>query len=235
MWSYYGSKATVIDYYPPPRFNEIIEPFAGSARYALKYFDRDVTIVDKYPVIVQLWKWLQTCSKNDILSLPRLKIGDSLDDYNLDAPEAYFLMGFLCAKGALRPRKKPTAWAIIDRPNFINFSLQRIASNLHKIRHWKIVLGSYLDIPNRPATWFIDPPYQFGGNAYVCSNRDIDFTELAAWCISREGQYIVCENTKANWLPFRPMVRMQGCQSSTTEAIFSNFPTAYDYKQKTLF
>jgi len=66
MWSYYGSKSKVIDLYPSPKFDKIIEPFAGSARYALKYFDRDVLLVDKYPVIVDLWKWLQKVSEADI-------------------------------------------------------------------------------------------------------------------------------------------------------------------------
>ena len=55
MWSYYGSKSKVVDLYPPPKFDKIIEPFAGSARYALKWFDRDILLVDKYPVIVDLW------------------------------------------------------------------------------------------------------------------------------------------------------------------------------------
>ena len=52
MFSYYGSKSKVVDLYPRPKFDKIIEPFAGSARYALKYFDRDVLLVDKYEVIV---------------------------------------------------------------------------------------------------------------------------------------------------------------------------------------
>lgn len=47
MFSYYGSKSKVVDLYPSPKFGKIIEPFAGSARYSLKYFDRDVLLVDK--------------------------------------------------------------------------------------------------------------------------------------------------------------------------------------------
>ena len=66
MWSYYGAKTNVIDHYPPPKCDKIIEPFAGTARYALKYFDREVLLVDKYDVIVKIWKWLQLCSPSDI-------------------------------------------------------------------------------------------------------------------------------------------------------------------------
>ena len=31
MFSYYGSKSKIVDYYPPPKHKKIIEPFAGSA------------------------------------------------------------------------------------------------------------------------------------------------------------------------------------------------------------
>ena len=58
MWSYYGSKSKVVDLYPPPKFDKIIEPFAGSARYALKWFERDILLIDKYDVIIDLWNYL---------------------------------------------------------------------------------------------------------------------------------------------------------------------------------
>ena len=67
MFSYYGSKSKIVDYYPPPKHKKIIEPFAGSARYSLKYWQNDITIVDKYDVIVKIWKYLQQCEKNDII------------------------------------------------------------------------------------------------------------------------------------------------------------------------
>jgi len=54
MFNYYGSKSKIIHLYPKPIFNKIIEPFAGSARYALKYFDREVLLVDKYEAVVRI-------------------------------------------------------------------------------------------------------------------------------------------------------------------------------------
>jgi 16S rRNA G966 N2-methylase RsmD len=95
--------------------------------------------------------------------------------------------------------------------------------------------GDFMDIENQEATWFIDPPYQFGGEHYKCSNKQIDFSLIAKWCKEREGQTIVCENTKADWLDFKPMVSMQGSTYKTTEAIWSNMPTNYDNVQQTLF
>jgi site-specific DNA-adenine methylase len=69
MWGYYGSKSKIVKHYPAPKYGTIIEPFAGTAQYALMYWDRDVILIDKYEVICNLWKWLQTCSKADILSI----------------------------------------------------------------------------------------------------------------------------------------------------------------------
>lgn len=222
MFSYYGSKSKIVHLYPSPKHGKIIEPFAGSARYALKYFDREVLLVDKYEVIVKIWKWLQQCSKEDITGLPHfLKETDRVSAYNL-CEEANLLMGFLVAKASQAPRDKPTSRATTSRPNNINHQLKFIASNLFKIKHWEIRLGSYAEIKNEEATWFIDPPYQVGGYVYVKNNKNWNYAELAEWCKSREGQVIVCENTKADWLPFSPMKELQGSIHGTTEAIWSN-------------
>ena len=36
MWSYYGSKSKIINKYPEPLYGKVIEPFAGTARYAMR-------------------------------------------------------------------------------------------------------------------------------------------------------------------------------------------------------
>lgn len=206
MWGYYGAKTNIIDAFPKPKHDRIIEPFAGSARYALKYFEKDVLLVDKYDVIIDIWKWLQKCSKGDIKNLPHFfKPRQSVDDFKYDCIEAKNLMGFLIGFGMQSPRKTASAKRMIQRPNHINFSLNRIAENLFKIKHWEIRTGSFDEIPNQKATWFIDPPYQFGGHIYIHNNKQMDFPALADWCTSREGQIIVCENNKADWMDFIPI------------------------------
>lgn len=235
MWSYYGAKTNIVHLYPPPKYGKIIEPFAGTARYSLKYWDREVLLVDKYDVIIKIWKWLQQCSAGDVLKLPRIKMGESLDDYEFDCEEAKLLLGFLIKKAVQRPAVKPTAWAIVHRPNYTNFSLLRIAANLHKIRHWDIRLGSYEELENETATWFIDPPYQFGGHAYVKNNKKIDFKLLREWCEERNGQVIICENDKADWMPFIPLSKQSGCTGEQYEVFWTNQPTSYGVKQPELF
>mgnify|MGYP000897041588 FL=1 len=227
MFSYYGSKSKIVDYYPPPKHKKIIEPFAGSARYSLKYWQNDVLLVDKYPVIVGIWNYLIQATKSDILALPDLKTGDNVDTFNISQEEKW-LIGFCINGGSAQPKKTAKDY------NTWGEAKIRIADDVQKIKHWKVILGSYEDLENEEATWFIDPPYQFGGEWYVKSTKNIDFYKLAEWCQGRKGQVIVCENTKADWLPFKPMVDMQGAMYKTTEAIWSNQRTNYDAQQTTL-
>lgn len=233
MFSYYGSKSKIVQYYPQPTHDKIIEPFAGSARYSLRYWEKDVLLVDKYKVIVNIWHYLQRASQKDILGLPRLEVRQDLRDFNLSEIEKSF-MGFLVNSGKATPGNRVSN-NISNKYKTIDFQLKKISENLHKIKHWKIIHGSYEDLANEQATWFIDPPYQFGGHSYKESNKNLDFNLLANWCKSRNGQVIVCENTKATWMNFKPVIMIQGTmQTFTTEAIWTNFVTQYDSVQLSL-
>lgn len=234
MWSYYGSKTNLVKYYPAPKYDKIIEPFSGTARYSLKYFDRDILLIDKYPVIIKIWKWLQSCSPNDILKLPRFRPGETVNDFTFDCEEAKLFMGFIIGCGAERPRIKATDRKTIDRPNHINYNLKRVSGELWKIKHWNFLEADFSAAPDQEATWFIDPPYEFGGAAYVMSNKKIDFPGLGEWCRNRKGQVIVCENTKATWMNFKPIIKQRGSVATTTEAIWSNQKTEYDAVQQSL-
>jgi len=232
MFSYYGSKSKIVNLYPPPKYSKIIEPFAGSARYSLKYFDRDILLIDKYPIIIEIWHYLQNASENDILKLPKIQKGQKVSDFTLADIEVKF-MGFLVQASQGQPRNSTGTLNGID----VERDLKRIAKNLFKIKHWEIKQGSYDELENEDATWFIDPPYQYGGeHQYKFGNKQIDFNHLADWCKSRKGQSIVCETTKADWLDFRPMVKNGGSNhTNTTEAIWSNHKTNYDNVQMSLF
>ncbi len=235
MWSYYGSKTNIVDLYPPPIHDRIIEPFAGAGKYSLKYFQKDVLLVDKYPDIIEIWKWLQQCSPGDIMGLPILKAGDKIRDFNLDCEAAYLFMGFTIAAGGQTPRNTASPNATTNRPGRIKTRLKKVSENLYKIKHWEFKCCSYDEIPNQSATWFIDPPYEFGGHIYKHSNKEIDFNKLGEWCRHRIGQTIVCENTKATWMDFKPMKQFKGQSHKTTEAIWCNLPNAFDHQQLNLF
>lgn len=222
MWGYYGSKARIAGKYPSPVYGTIIEPFAGTAQYSLRYWDRRVILVDKYDVVCDLWRWLQKCSKDDILSIRKLRYGESVDDFGWDCQEQKNLVGFLITGGSSTPKNVATRWKTVIRPNAQQFRLTSIANNLDKIRHWEIVCGNYSDAPNIEATWFIDPPYVVGGKYYKHGSRDIDYGDLANWCQRRLGQVIVCESEGQDWLPFKPLLWSHGSRRRSREVVWTN-------------
>lgn len=226
MFSYYGSKSKIVHLYPKPKHGLIIEPFAGSARYALRYFDRDVFLIDKYEAVIKVWKYLQSASEKDILSLPHFKQGDNLNNFNL-SPEEKLFCGFLVGKGRATPGNIATKFTTSLQPTWIPYQLKRTAKSLFKIRHWKIMQGDYTDAPDVDATWFIDPPYSNGGEFYKHSSSDLDFEKLRLWSESRLGQKIVCENSNSFWLPFQTLGNLQGTRKASTEVFWTNEKVEY--------
>ena len=229
MFSYFGSKSKIINKYEKPIFNHIIEPFAGSARYALKYWENDVTIIDMYDKVYNLWKYLQSASEKDIISLPNIGNKTRLDTIKGITDEEKSLIYFCSARG--------NGYVGNVSGDFNNWSKDkiRIASELHKIRHWNIKKGCYKDLQNIKATWFIDPPYQVVKRRNY-KHSTIDYNSLGQWCESRLGQVIVCENSDANWLPFIKLSDMNGLVKKTTESIWTNKNEFINYdKQIKLF
>jgi hypothetical protein len=51
---YYGGKWRAAPRYPAPRHDVIVEPFAGSAGYALRYHERKIILVEKDAVLAEL-------------------------------------------------------------------------------------------------------------------------------------------------------------------------------------
>ena len=222
MISYYGSKTNVVKLYPPPRYDNIIEPFAGSARYSLLHFERNVTLIDKYAPLIEMWRWLRDCSPGDILKLPRMKAGEKLSDYKWSCEQERFFMGYIIGYSSVSPRNTVSTRLVI-RPNHINFGLGRVAGNLYKIRHWSMVHGDYRDhAVMGNCTWFVDAPYIRGGEKYKHSFKQWQYEGLARWCRSRKGQVIVCEAGEADWLPFRTLGENRVTSKKITELIWTN-------------
>ena len=230
FFSYYGAKSKLAELYPPPKYGKIIEPFAGAANYSLRWFDRDITIVDKYELLIDIWKYLQQASEKDILSLPLIPRNENIDNYtSLSEPEKN-LIKFNSNHGCATPSNHSGLFQ-----NWTEKKKKQIAGNLFKIRHWKILLDSYENLENIECTWFVDPPYKYGGEYYKYSSKEIRYYKLAEWCKERLGQIIVCENSKATWLPFVPLKPIHGQKHKTVEVIWSNHKTNFDIEQLTLF
>lgn len=209
-------------------FDTIIEPFCGAAQYSL-YGDnwkKHVILVDKDDKVVRVWKYLMRASKEDILSLPDMFAGDSLNDHKQLSQEERWLIGFGINPGSASPKVTARAsgnWSLpqANRASLWNRYKLETAENLYKIKHWEIVHGEYSCLDNITGTWFVDPPYFSGGKYYRMNSSKIDYAVLGDWCKSRNGQVMVCENDKATWLDFKPLVEMHGQLHKTMEVIWT--------------
>ena len=205
FFSFYGSKWLLAPHYAQPQHERVIECFAGSAGYATLHSAREVLLVDKDPVICQVWQYLIGVSESEILGLPlRFEHVDEL----VACQEAKLFLGFWLNAAVAQPCKQPSKWVrwCIEhgkRSNYWSEPIRaRVASQLAAIRHWRVLNASYADIPEQRATYFVDPPYQEMGRHYRFNQ--VDFEHLGTWCQdrARDGQVIACEAEGANWLPF---------------------------------
>jgi hypothetical protein len=206
-----------------------VESFAGTASYAYEYWEKDVILVDAYPVIIGIWKYLQQAKPEDILKLPDVENGEFIGDkHKWICEEERWLMGF-CINNA-SPTPKYTA----GRMNFNSWNRDkiRIANDLYKIKHWKFILGDYQSLDNVVASYFIDPPYQF---QKLYKHNSINYEELSKWIESRMGQIIVCENSFANWMDFTPLTQLSGQRTTTTEVMwYREYNNILEYKKPTI-
>lgn len=202
FFSYFGSKFRLARMYSSPVHKHIIEPFAGSAGYALLHYKFNVSLYDSYKPVIELWNYLIHVSSKEIEGLP-------LGPFNKEHPvskakiseAAKILIGFWLTESQTYSSTYPLSKVRGDGWTARKRSL--IARQVNYIRHWSAEYRSYDEIPNQKATWFVDPPYENAGKRYKKS--DIDYSKLSDWCANRKGQIIVCEQEPADWLPFSPI------------------------------
>ena len=215
FFTFYGGKWRAAPHYPAPMFDTIIEPFAGSAGYSMRYPARNVVLVERNPLIAATWRYLLRVTPGEILALPDIAQGQTVADLGA-CEEAQLLIGWWCNTGSSSPRKSPSAWmrgGTRSNSCWGPAIRERIASQVEAIRHWTIIECDYEQAPAIEATWFIDPPYQVAGKHYRHGSKQIDYAALGDWCRSRRGQVLVCENVGASWLPFRPWRDIQASKA----------------------
>lgn len=168
MFYYYGSKSKIAKYYPKPKYDLIIEPFAGAGWYSLLHNSKNVLLNEKYETIYKIWKWVIESANEDFLKLNnKFFVGQDLREF--DYPKEYKdLLGFIINRGSTAPRNVVTKWSCQKKsdPQFastVEYSINRISKMLPNIKHWRVSNMDYTDLDNVEATWFIDPPYQKGG------------------------------------------------------------------------
>lgn len=223
FFSYFGSKYRLAKHYPAPLAGvPVVEPFAGSAAYSVYYDAPEVILYDANPVICGIWDYLIRASVRDISGLPD-KIIEHVDEAS--APqEAKALIGFWLAKARGAPATRAGPWS----KNFYSETnanvwgpavKARIARQLPNIRAWRVINAAYHTAPAIRATWFIDLPYvTTARNTYVF--KDINYAEVAAFSLDRQGLVINCDDISARYLAFRPFKETQGVLKKSYEAVY---------------
>lgn len=224
LWPYYGSKWRDAYRYGAPTGDLVIEPFAGSAGYSTCFAPKRVMLFDVDPYVVGVWSYLIATPAAEILRLPDLDVGQSVDDLPGLPQEARWLIGFWLNRGSAQPKKTKTAYsARTERAQLVwsQRARERIASQIDSIRHWTITHGDYRDAPRvADATYYVDPPYGDKGRYYRFS--DVDLDALGEWCKGLPGKVIACEQVGATWLPFRPLASIKSTKGRSHEAIWTN-------------
>jgi hypothetical protein len=225
LFPFYGSKWRDAKRYPQPS-GPVIEPFAGSAGYSLFYEPADVTLLDVDPIIVGVWEYLIGASRREILALPDLEVGESVDSLSVPQ-EARWLIGFWLNRGSSQPKKTKTAFSARTERSQLVWSeraRQRIAGEIEGIRHWRVRLADYQEAPRiTDGTYFIDPPYVDKGRYY--RYRDVDYPALGAWCQALPGRTVVCEQAGADWLPFRDLATIKSTRGTSVEVVWTSEPS----------
>lgn len=209
MFSYLGSKSKFIEKYPKPLHSTIIEPFAGSARYSLLYADRDVKLFDVSEYVVKTWEYLIAATAKDVLSLPLIPDGKTVDDFELTDGEKY-LIGFHLCRGKSKPRRRGYGRNGWERDR------QRIADTVHRVSHWTIEQRSFeqVGLLGLTATWFIDPPYevmQYKTDRYP--HWYVNYEKVVTFINSRNGQVIACGNDKDTYMKFPQFISFMNSTS----------------------
>lgn len=246
FFPYYGSKYNAVKKYQEPVHDTIIEPFAGSACYAVRHHDkvRKVILYDINPVVAGVWRYLIKATPKDIMDLPyKLEDVMNLNKLNISEEEKN-LIGFWLVRGSSTPNMIPSKWMMTyvggeEKKYTGSFwgeeVRKRIADQVPLIKEWEIYEESYKGCDNIEATYFVDPPYSTPpGKSYKCPLKPEDFKELGEWCESRKGQVIVCEQETANWLDFQVLGKLQSLNKrydKSSEVVWYNLKKE-DYEKE---
>jgi len=225
FFSYYGSKHRMAGRYPQPVTGTIIEPFAGSAGYALWHHRSRVILLDANPIVAGVWSFLINAREEEVLRIPLLAPDEDVEDLGGVAVEARHLVGFWLRRAAAHPARRPSAWMrqaarVHDGRRdscFWGEDVRAVIAGQQKfIRHWSVRCASYSDAPDLTADWFVDPPYQGrpGQQYRRWGSNHLDYDSLGRWCVARRGQVIVCEAEGADWLPFGHLHTGTGTQGT---------------------
>lgn len=221
FWRGYGGKYRIAPLYPQPKFETIVEPFAFTAGYSLRYAKHRVILVEKNEVVAEIWRYLIGVRGSEVLRIPCV---DAVADLPAWVPQgARDLVGFCLNAAMVSPCKTLSAGFRQQRYLHPSWSAgwdelhrARVAEQVERIKHWQVICGDYSLSPRGRYTYFVDPPYNnAAGRKYPVRPKgtveqiEAWYAQLGQWCQELPGQVIACENEGASWLPFERLGRMR--------------------------
>ncbi len=224
-FSYYGSKHRLSLKYPAPETSTIIEPFAGTAAYARRYWQPGIKVklFDINPVVAGVWEWLIGADYDDVMQLPLIRTKEDLQ--RIQNEHARNLVAFNLNAASTSPAKSPSKWMLsgVRKGYWGEARRKKLAESVHVFDDWQITCCSYEDVDtSTDGTWFVDPPYQGKrGSHYKFGSNEIDYKKLGQWVQKLSSQLIVCEGNEAQWLDFEPLATCLGAsRAKTVEKVF---------------
>lgn len=206
FFSYFGSRWRLTRFYQTPRYETIIEPFAGAAGYSTFHSWKHVILFDAFPKVYETWKFLIETAKcpkklEDFAKLPTPEGGFTKQNPIPDSLElgARYLIGWWETQSQTSP--SPYQFSKSRGGGWSKRKKDKLLSQLPNIKNWEVYNMSYDNIPDITGTWHIDPPYQGAGHRYI--HNYIDYSQLGNWVKTRSGQVMVCEQEPAAWLDFK--------------------------------
>jgi site-specific DNA-adenine methylase len=213
FFRHFGGKWRLSGKVPPPEHDTIIEPFAGGAGYSVRYgAGKRVILIDADADTVSIWRWLIAASEADVLALPvdAVQAGQDIREMGLGRAPMLLIQRWLTPGGSRSNWSMPPVIReyCVFKPgsSWSPQTADRIVSQLHQIRDWRVIHGDYRDAPDIAATWSIDPPYKHNKRGlFEYSTDALDYQALGAWCKTRRGQVMVHEQHGAEWLQFETL------------------------------
>src|SRR5215467_11108398 len=104
FFGYFGGKwRDALKHYPAPAHDTVVEPFAGSAGYSIRYAHSKIVLCELDPILSEVWRYLLRVKPREVMRLPDIPLGGTLNDLNI-GQEAKWLIGFWLNRGTESPR-----------------------------------------------------------------------------------------------------------------------------------
>lgn len=206
LFKWFGSKWQSARRYPAPIGDSIVEPYAGSAGYALNYAEKSVMIFDNDPNLLRLWPWLiAEATEASVRDIPiGLPVGTDVRTLGLSDGQALLLKHWQRTNN-VGDCWTTSPWGHLPGQWTAN-TRARVSEEVGAVKHW--VFSPELN-PSLPrSTWFIDPVYLF--NYRYRNGADFDHSAVAqlVGSIAQDSLVIVCEAAEKStgrlpdYLPF---------------------------------